>query len=227
MPRVLNRPHSQEVIPWEAPPLAAGTPAEGEEAEPEVGEDPLAQARHLAQQELAEARQQAQEELEAARARGYAEGSARAEAELRDKRQEVEALVAELNAQQDTFFARLEQEAIELALAVAAKVLDYEVEAHPEIVVAQVRRCLRRVKERERIRLRVHPDDVALVRAQKEDLVRTYDGIERLDILDDQRVGRGGCEVESVNGILDARLDRQLKEVARALQEATGGGGES
>ena len=62
------------------------------------------------------------------------------------------------------------------------------------------------------------------LRAAKAAILAHYDGVQRMDIMDDYRVGRGGCVVESPVGILDARLDRQVAEIERTLTEAVKGG---
>jgi flagellar assembly protein FliH len=216
--RILSQPNNDLLTPWEALPLDPLADVVEELAVEPV--DPLAEARELAAQELARARAEAERLRAEAQAQGYAEGAARAEAELQEKREAFEELVSAIEARQETLFTGLEQETIELALEIAKKVVGHEVEAHPELVVAQVRRCLRRLRDRERVRVRVNPADVETLRAAKESLLAAYDGIGRMDIMDDYRVGPGGCLVESSDGTLDARLDRQLSEVERVLREA-------
>ncbi|HOP79879.1 MAG TPA: FliH/SctL family protein, partial [Armatimonadota bacterium] len=46
------------------------------------------------------------------------------------------------------------------------------------------------------------------------------DGIRAVEVIEDRRVDKGGCLIESGNGYLDARIDTQRKEVERALTEA-------
>ncbi len=226
MPKVLNDKESEHSCdPWEAPPLESheGIAEETELAQRDLY-DPVAAARREAEAELTRAKEQALEVLAEAKSRGYAEGLAQAETELQQKCSELESLVAAINEKQNTFFMRMEREVIELAIAIAAKVVEREVEAHPEIVVEQVRRCVRRLHERERLCVRVNPSDVETVRAAKAELMAGHDGLHRMDVVDDRRVAKGGCVVESQSGILDARLDRQLKEVGRVLLEASENG---
>jgi len=116
---------------------------------------------------------------------------------------------------------------IELAVAIASKVVGHEVEEHPELVVEQARGCIRRLQEREHVRIRVNPEDVDTMRQAKEELIAAFDGVRRIDVVDDRRVGKGGCVVESESGSLDARLDRQLKEVEQVLLEASSGASDS
>jgi hypothetical protein len=47
------------------------------------------------------------------------------------------------------------------------------------------------------------------------------DGVRKLELVDDRRVGRGARIVESENGVMDARIKTQLDEVTRVVGEAT------
>jgi flagellar biosynthesis/type III secretory pathway protein FliH len=89
--------------------------------------------------------------------------------------------------------------------------------ANPERVVDVVRGAIRRATDRERIVARVHPDDLDLVREGAEDILRRMGGISRLDVLEDPRIARGGCLLETPAGDVDARLESQLARVLEAL----------
>lgn len=232
MPRILSDPGALPITPWQAPPLWEPDPtpppsAPGGEAGEPAPADPLELARLQAATILEQAQRQAAQVLAEARIQGYNDGLAQAEAEVKEKVAALEALEAAVNARQDQFFARMQGEVVELAVAIASKVIGHEVEAHPDLVVEQVRGCLRQLQDRERIRVRVSPDDLETMRAAREQLLAAHDDIRRMDVVEDRRVSQGGCIVESENGTLDARLDRQLKEVERVMMEATRGGSDA
>lgn len=164
------------------------------------------------------------EELErlraAAREEGLAEGMRVAEQAYRAKHARVEAVAAALDRERREFFDRIEPELVRLALAIAEKVIGQEMELRPELVVDLVRGAMKRLRGREALRVRVNPRDLARVREAREDLLAAVDGVRKLDILDDRRVGVGGCVIESPNGTLDARIRTQLEEIGRALEAA-------
>jgi len=226
MPRILSDDDNQDLSPWEAPPLSASASSESTSASAAEVFDPLAEARREAEDELTRAQKQAAEVLAQAQEKGREEGIREAQAEINERLSDLAELIQTVNERQNTFFQRMEREVIDLAVEIAAKIVGHEVEEQPDLVVEQVRRCIRRLHERERICIRVHPDDVETVRAAKENLMASFDGLTRMDVVDDQRVGKGGCVIDSPNGILDARLDRQIKEVKRVLTEASEGGGD-
>jgi flagellar assembly protein FliH len=43
------------------------------------------------------------------------------------------------------------------------------------------------------------------------------DGARQLEIIEDRRVGRGGCVIETSAGTIDARIDTQFEQIADKL----------
>jgi flagellar assembly protein FliH len=86
------------------------------------------------------------------------------------------------------------------------------------IAVAAVRHALLRSASAETVRIRVHAADLESVKAHREELLTLVDGIRQLEIVADRRVGPGGCVVETLGGVVDARVETQLDEVESALR---------
>lgn len=159
---------------------------------------------------------------------GYAEGlnEARRHAatELQHTLERLHAQVEEvcraLRAEHHAYLQHAEQQLVELAIEVARKVVREELRLQPEHVLAVVREVLRRLQGFGRVRVRVHPLDVELVRRQRPLLLQVVDGIEAIEIVEDRRVGQGGCIIETEQGVYDARIDTQLSELERTIREA-------
>lgn len=104
-----------------------------------------------------------------------------------------------------------------LAIEVAARVLRAAVSVQPERVIDVVRGAMRRAVDRERLVVRVNPEDLAICREAAPDLLATIGGIGRLDFFDDQRVTRGSCILETNAGDVDATFESQLERIHEAL----------
>lgn len=156
----------------------------------------------------------------AARAEGLAKGMQAAEEAYRAKLARLERAAERLQAERTQFFDRLEPELVRLSVAIAEKIIQRELELRPETVVDIVRCAVKRLREREALRVSVNPADFERVREARDDLLATIDGIRKLDVLEDRRVDRGGCVIESPTGTLDARIRTQLDQVARGLGDA-------
>jgi len=164
--------------------------------------------------------------LQRALEEGRAEGRAEAEAEM-DKRlaiirvetdDRIGALMEGIAQQVRAFTAALEHDAYAFALAVAGRIVKREVLLDDEVVIRQVREALRRIVGVETVRVRVHPDDEALIRSHRTALLALSDATRDVVIEPDATIERGGCVLESASGNVDARIATQLRQVEHALR---------
>lgn len=110
-----------------------------------------------------------------------------------------------------------QKEVVEMALAIAKRVVRANVQVNKEIVTNMVEESLRRVVDRERILIRVNPKDVEEIRGHRDEYTSSVEGIESLEIVADRRVSPGGCVVETNTGNIVADLDAQLEEIKENL----------
>jgi flagellar assembly protein FliH len=162
-------------------------------------------------------------EAEAARAAGHEAGF---QAGLMEAQQHMaagiaalQAAVAGVEAQRDHVAAAVEASAVELGLRIAEQALHATVEAQPDVVVDVVRGALRRLVDRDRVAILVHPDDLDLVRTASEALVAELGGNDHCEVQAERRVARGGAIVRTVEGEVDATLATKLARAREVLQD--------
>ena len=114
----------------------------------------------------------------------------------------------------------MERDAVELALALAAKVLAGALDVQPERVIDVVRGALRRVSDRRQIVVLVDPSDLEVVSGAVSELQAQAGGIELCDVQSDRRVGRGGAVVRTAEGEIDATVQIQLDRARAVMIEA-------
>ena len=170
----------------------------------------LAAARAEAEQIRAEARL---EGLAAGRAEGLEEGRAEAQSAARALAQAL-AAVLDLGAQTAE---SVERDAIELALALAGKILLATLQIRPELVAEVVQGALRRVAGQRTISIVVNPADLEAVRAALGDLRGQSAAIEHWDLQPDARVQAGGAVVRTAEGEVDATIQTQLERAAEVV----------
>jgi flagellar assembly protein FliH len=149
---------------------------------------------------------------------GYAAGLAAAEAQIAPVREALAAVVDGVVAAEERFLAAAELRSVELALALAEKIVGAALDIQPELVVEIVTGALRRSIERDRLVVEVNPDDVELVRAS---VTETADrlGVGRLEVVAERRVARGGCVVRTSEGEIDARISEQFDRAGELLRD--------
>jgi flagellar biosynthesis/type III secretory pathway protein FliH len=162
---------------------------------------------------------------EAARERGFVEGHAAGLAAADHALGPVSAALGEtverLADLRAEFVAVAELRAVELALALAGKVLGAALAADPALVCEIVAGALRRVTDLDGIVIELHPDDVELVGAW---IDAGKNARVSIDVRADRRVARGGCIVRTSEGEVDARLAEQLAAAEELLREAFAAG---
>ena len=151
---------------------------------------------------------------EAARAEGYAEGLATGRVEGEQACGRMKQLVESFGSTLDNFDFRLADMVLELALDVARQVVAGELAARPERILDVVNLALKQMAETSReARLLLNPDDAALVRPHLEQVLDKN----RLRIVEDIRIERGGCLIETAQGDLDATLPARWRQVVQVL----------
>ena len=108
---------------------------------------------------------------------GYTAGAADARAAVEPAVAALQSAATELAALRADVAERTERAAVELALQIAGQVLQGAIAVDPERVVDAVRGALRRLVERDRVLLLVHPDDLDVVREHAATLVAELGGI--------------------------------------------------
>lgn len=151
---------------------------------------------------------------EAARAEGFAEGLAAGRAEIESHALRMRQLTESYAATLDNLDFRLADMVLELALDVARQVVAGELAARPERLLDVVNLALKQMAETSReSRLLLNPDDAALVRPHLEGVLDKS----RLRIVEDVRIVRGGCLIETSQGDLDATLQARWRQVVQVL----------
>jgi flagellar assembly protein FliH len=151
---------------------------------------------------------------EAARAEGYAEGLTTGRVEGEQACGRIKQLVDSFGNTLDNFDFRLADMVLELALDVARQIVAGELAARPERVLDVINLAMKQMAETSReARLLLNPEDAALVRPHLEQVLDKS----RLRIVEDIRIVRGGCLIETSQGDLDATLPARWRQVVQVL----------
>ena len=151
---------------------------------------------------------------------GYTRGLAEGQAQSHDEIVRFQSMLEALGQRWSDLFKTADRDMTELAMAIARNVVGGLVEGHKEVVLDAVQDCLGHVQDRARVVIRVHPDDLELVRNHREEWQREFEQIESLLIEADDTIGQGGCLVETPSGDIDAQIESRLDKLKIALMEA-------
>lgn len=151
---------------------------------------------------------------EIARAEGYAAGQAAGREEGEHACKRMKQLAESFSSTLDNMDFRLADMVLELALDVARQVVSAELDIHPERILDVVNMALKQMAESSReARLLLNPEDATLVRPYLDQILDKN----KLRIVEDVRIVRGGCLIETPQGDLDATLGARWRQVVHVL----------
>lgn len=218
-----------------------GDTAQQNQAVESIPPDLLAEARREAKAIISRARQEASAIIEKAKqeataeaekikteaagkghAEGYRAGMEEARNEAEKIRAEARTVLARAEEARREKLAGLKTEIRNLALEIAEKLVNRELELDPDAVLAIVEESIQLVSNRKYVVLWVHPGEKEACEKHRERLLGHLPPRAELQIMTDEAVGRGGCVVETDYGKVDARLSTRWQALLKSINEGTG-----
>jgi flagellar assembly protein FliH len=135
------------------------------------------------------------------------------EQKLLAARAPVATLISNFEAERSHYYARVEAEIVQLALAIAAKILHREAQVDPMLVAALVRLAVEKMRDGSAVTLRV-----SLGRGESwKKFFASLPGNIRVEVSEDAQLSEQDCVLETELGSANFGLDAQLKEVEQGF----------
>jgi len=136
------------------------------------------------------------------------------DAALTKNRDEISKALRAFALERQDYYRRIEGEVVELALAIARKILHREVQIDPNALAGIVRVTLEKLDTGTKVNLRVHPMEATDWRhyfaCQTEDVPAP-------EVHEDPAIGPRECRIETSLGSTEVGLESQLKEIETGL----------
>ena len=123
------------------------------------------------------------------------------------------------NIRQETY-QEIETEVVELALAIARRVICHETTIDREIVVCVAREALAKVEDPGRIKIKMSPSDLQFIKKTRSQLSNMIENIDNVTFEAAENIQNGGCIIETDLGEIDARIEKQLQAVEESFRNA-------
>ncbi|HNR87272.1 MAG TPA: flagellar assembly protein FliH [Spirochaetota bacterium] len=154
---------------------------------------------------------------DAGREEGYKEGQAEV-MRLIDRLGTIVSTAVDIR---DDIIRSSEKLMTEMILMIARKVIKDEIVERREVVINNIKEAIKRVKDRDRIDIRVNFADLDMTTAHKDELIKLMESLKKVNIYEDSRVERGGCIIETDVGAIDARISTQLDTIEEAIRNTS------
>jgi flagellar assembly protein FliH len=133
----------------------------------------------------------------------------------KEAKEKVTEVLKKFEDERAEYFRRVEGEVVQLALAIARKILQREAEMDPTLLLALVRIALERMQYGSAVRIRIAAED--------EDLWRGWGdangGSSRWEIAPDETLNPGDCIVETELGTANFGFEAQLRDVEESFAQ--------
>ena len=174
-------------------------------------------------QKIAQQEAEFKAKIEELKEKAYQEGY---EAGYNSGRSEVERLIKRLHTiiegaidKRDKIISDAEEQIIRIILLIARKVVKAISEEEKKVVIENIKAALEKIKGKTEVIIRVNTEDLEMATEHKDELMQMFEQLKHVVILEDTRVDRGGCIIETDFGSVDARIATQLNEIEEKIRE--------
>lgn len=149
--------------------------------------------------------------------KGYEEGSQKERKKVVEIMAILEKIVKDLQVKKEAMLNEMKGKIVEIAIATAKKIIKKEIEEDSETIVRVVREALTRIKQAQKITIKVNPQDWMKLKEVQPELLSSSLREGSVYIEKDEAITAGGSLLETDKGIIDARIEQQIDEVNKAL----------
>jgi flagellar assembly protein FliH len=187
-----------------------------------IGEEERRAIEERVEARIAELKAQA---LEEARAEGLAQGFeagknealARYNSVASENLDRLEKLVQEFDSFRNEIYAANERQLIDLVFRVSRMLFLKDLSKDRDYVMRLARLLVERVGARENIRIRLHPQDQAIIEELRSGLVQSFGSLPNLMVEVDPAMRGSGIQLETRWNAIDASIDTQFESIYGAL----------
>ncbi len=112
-----------------------------------------------------------------------------------------------------------EKELIVLAIEIAKKIIRQEVLVNPEIVRNNLYEAVKKVPVSRKLKIILNWEDLEYVKNIKDTIISEMHGVDKVEIVEDKNMEKGGCVLETSMGTIDASINAQLEKIYDIFME--------
>jgi flagellar assembly protein FliH len=140
-----------------------------------------------------------------------------AETEVVQLKSAVRQALEQISEEQDRWLLSWETAAIQLAGAIAERIVHRELSQRPELNVQLVRQALQLATGQPGIKVHLHPQDAQAFGTGSSPVGANSTLPGKLEVVPDPSIAPGGCLIETDQGWIDARIDVQIQQILGEL----------
>jgi len=176
-----------------------------------------------AQREAEQLLENARNEAEEIKRNAYQEGQQQGHREALDKLQghirEAFKIIDQANLERKKIIEQASEDILNLSIQMAAKVTHSEISTRPEVLMNILAEAANKISDRDQVTVKVNAADFEFIKSKREQVEDLIDGVKKLNIVADKKVGPGGVIIETQMGYVDARLETKMAVIQEAFSQ--------
>jgi flagellar assembly protein FliH len=129
----------------------------------------------------------------------------------------LQSAVRQVEDSKQAWLRQWESAAVDLALAIAKRLVQGELARRPEISLQWIRESLELAAGSGDVTIRLNPADEQTLRRQVEQLAGAFSPLATVNVIADAAISPGGCRLNTEFGVIDKQLDTQLDRIKEEL----------
>lgn len=126
--------------------------------------------------------------------------------------------ILSLDSEAKKIYLSMQKVVLSLALKAAQKIVNKELETHPDTIVDIVIQAIYPAKQNKRVSIFVNREDREALEKSKPKLKDLFEQVQVLSIQERPGITPGGCIIETESGIINATIENQWKALELAFE---------
>ncbi len=162
---------------------------------------------------------------------GYQEGFNKGYEDSKNKHlyliEEVEDLKQDTIKECKKYMESIESEIIKMVMEISKKVINDKITNDKDEILEMVKQSIEKCCNNEQITVRVSYQDYDYIYENRDKLISSIEGLEKLEIVKEESLELGSCIIESSYGIIDSSVNKKLKRVEDSFYNIIAGNKEN
>jgi len=150
--------------------------------------------------------------------KGYAEGKEEAATRARSVLAGLEQVLKEALNKKDDIIKKSEQQIIQIALAIAKKLIKCEVMMNRDIILYSVNEAISRIVDKDTLNIYMNLRDLGNFTQKKDEILKSLPVGSKVKVIEDNNIEPGGCVISTNMGNIDATISSQMLEIEKLLE---------
>lgn len=174
-------------------------------------EEEMERTKHICEDIREEARRQAFD-------KGYAEGKDEAATRAKMVLDGLEQILKEALNKKDDIIRKSEQQVVQVALAIAKKLIRCEVSINPDIILNSVKEAISKIVDKDTLNIYMNLKDLGNFTQKKDEILKSLPVGSKVKIIEDNNIEPGGCVIATNMGNIDATISSQMLEIDKTIE---------